>query len=215
LFVDLSGYTALTDIHGSYTAFKTIEVFQEIALKSLVGKTVIRERIGDELLITSPEPTDLLTTVLKLRRIAEQTSEFLKIKASLHYGELLVSNDKLFGAALNLASRIISIAKSSQIVTSQDFVDLLPKSEKVLFEKIDSCKFKNVGESIAIFKLRDSYFTNDSMNVVDPVCKMILISNNEMLEQEHLGNRYFFCSQKCEKLFVQNPYLFINVSQDL
>ena len=214
LFVDLSGYTALTDIHGGHTAFKTIEVFQQIASKSLTGEAMIKERIGDELLIISAKPLDLLVTILKISRMAEQTSKFLKIKAGMHYGKLLVKGGKLFGATINLAARIIAIAKTDQILCSDDFLNSLPKSEKSLFKKLSNYKFKNIREPIAIFELQSRSNNDDHDNTVDPVCKMILLPSNETISQEHFGKRYYFCSPKCKRLFLQNPLSFINTDTE-
>jgi P-type Cu+ transporter len=39
----------------------------------------------------------------------------------------------------------------------------------------------------------------------DPVCGMQVDERNAAGQAEHAGQRYFFCSQGCQKKFEQNP----------
>ena len=53
LVADLSGYTALTEMHGSDTAADLIDKYLEIVQNSLVGASHLHERKGDEVMIVS------------------------------------------------------------------------------------------------------------------------------------------------------------------
>ena len=52
LIADLSGYTALTEVHGAHAAADLIDTYQEIVERSLVGESRLQERVGDEVMIS-------------------------------------------------------------------------------------------------------------------------------------------------------------------
>ena len=69
-FVDLAGYTALTEQHGDVGAADCAERFYALAERSLIGETRIVKRIGDAVMLVSPTPAECLSTVLGLVRAA-------------------------------------------------------------------------------------------------------------------------------------------------
>src|SRR5687768_8716899 len=79
LMADLSGYTAMTEIHGDTAAMKLAEKYLIICKKSLVGKSIIYEIKGDEILMISNDADDLAMTAIALKRNAENESHFLEI----------------------------------------------------------------------------------------------------------------------------------------
>ena len=56
LIADLSGYTALTETHGSSTAADMIDKYIEIVKESLVGDSELHQSVGDEVLVVSASP---------------------------------------------------------------------------------------------------------------------------------------------------------------
>jgi class 3 adenylate cyclase len=50
---DLSGYTALTETHGSQAAADIMDKYMGIAENCLVGDSRVHERTGDEIMIVS------------------------------------------------------------------------------------------------------------------------------------------------------------------
>ena len=53
LMADLSGYTALTETHGSVSAADLIDKYVRIAKHCLVGDTQLHQRTGDEIMFVS------------------------------------------------------------------------------------------------------------------------------------------------------------------
>ena len=43
------------------------------------------------------------------------------------------------------------------------------------------------------------------MTVTDPVCGMPIDSHDAAATLEHQGTTYYFCSQKCQQRFAQDP----------
>ncbi len=106
LIADLSGYTALTETHGSVSAADLIDKYIRIAEDCRVGNTRIHERTGDEIMFISDSLDSLLETALKLEANTVCEENFLLVHGGLHFGKVLKRADNYFGSAINLTSRI-------------------------------------------------------------------------------------------------------------
>jgi hypothetical protein len=122
LIADLSGYTALTETHGSFSAADLIDKYVEIVNEALVGTSRLQERVGDEVMIMATHADDLLATAdVLLQRTTEQCN-FLQVHGALHYGRLLKRNSSYFGSALNLTSRVAAQAPGGNLFLYSGFL---------------------------------------------------------------------------------------------
>ena len=78
---DLTGYTAMTEVHGGRTAACVIEKFVSLVENSLVGRARFMQRVGDQVMIVSESPDDLAKTAIRLYKNSEQEPHFLPIHA--------------------------------------------------------------------------------------------------------------------------------------
>lgn len=89
MMADLSGYTAMTEIHGADSAISIIDKYLDIVKKSLVGSSHLHERIGDEMVIVADSAEDLAYTATFMFEQAHNENEFLPLHAGLHYGPIV------------------------------------------------------------------------------------------------------------------------------
>jgi len=80
LMADLSGYTALTETHGSIAAADIIDKYIGIVENCLVGDCRVHERTGDELMIVSDSPDFLLATALMIGKNTSNEENFLQVQ---------------------------------------------------------------------------------------------------------------------------------------
>ena len=201
LMADLSGYTALTEVHGDRAAMLVINKFLDIAKKSLAGESRLLERSGDQLVIISEDADDLARTAMALLRNSESESYFLPIHAGLHYGTVFEHNGHFYGSTLNLASRISSRAKGNRILCSGDFIDAM--AEPDIFRTVyqGSVNFKNVFEAREIFELQALSSLEKFELKIDPICQMQL-DEQQLNISYHTGHEDFhFCSEDCKDIF--------------
>jgi class 3 adenylate cyclase len=102
LMADLSGYTALTETHGSVLAADLIDKYVSIAENSLVGDCKLHERTGDEIMIVSSSPDSLLATAMKIGRHTSNEENFLMIHGGLLYGKVFIRGISFFGCSIIL-----------------------------------------------------------------------------------------------------------------
>src|SRR5882757_5149288 len=131
LMADLSGYTALTETHGSAAAADIIDKYIAIVENCLVGDSRVHERTGDELMIVSSFPDFLLATALVIGKNTSNEENFLMVHGGLHYGKVLMRGNSYFGTAINITSRIASKANAGTYWCSDEFVNAL--SDKTVF----------------------------------------------------------------------------------
>src|SRR5436190_6700520 len=134
LMADLSGYTALTETHGAFSAAEIIDKYIEIVNNSLVGDSCLHERVGDEVMIVSNSPDNLIFTALMLLQNTVKEYNFLQVHGGLHYGKILKRNNSFFGSAINLTSRIASEAPSGIFWCSDDYLNALSNKTSLKFQ---------------------------------------------------------------------------------
>lgn len=68
LMADLTGYTAMTDVHGGASAAKLVNKYMEIVEAARHGTTQVMQRIGDQVVMIAGDSGDLLETSSRSRR---------------------------------------------------------------------------------------------------------------------------------------------------
>ena len=133
LMADLSGYTALTETHGSVAAADLIDKYIGIVENCLVGDSKLHERTGDEIMIVSESPDFLLATALMIGKKTSDEENFLQVHGGLHYGKVLKRGNSYFGSAINLTSRIAAKANAGTYWCSEEYVNALSDKSVISF----------------------------------------------------------------------------------
>ncbi len=200
LIADLSGYTALTETHGSISAADLIDKYVDIVNASLTGDSTLQERVGDEVMIVSASADDLLATAELLLQTTLDQYNFLQIHGGLHYGKVLKRNNSYFGSALNLTSRIASQATAGTFLCSEEFIHAMSDKSMYQFKSKGRYTFKNVTDEKEIFEITLEQPTHF---YIDPICRM-MINKNENAFSHPKRNNLLFCSQNCLNIYLRN-----------
>lgn len=197
LMADLSGYSALTETHGAISAADLIDKYVAIVKECLVGDSKLTERVGDEVMIISTSPDDLLSTAAMILKRTSKEDNFLRVHGGLHYGEVLQRNNSYFGSTINLTSRIAKQASPGTFWCSGEFVAALTEHSIFNLTPKGKYRFKNIAEEKEIAELtgasRHTFY-------VDPVCHMLILDTN--LATKHLGSEeIYFCSATCQEIY--------------
>lgn len=198
LIADLSGYSAMTEIHGSFSAADMIDKYVSIVNDSLVADSFLHERVGDEVMIISSSPGNLLATAEILCKNLSEENHFLQIHAGLHYGQLLKRGNGFFGSALNIASRIASLAEPGTVRCSETFLRELDPASAANFKPIGKSQFKNISEPLEIFELDRDYKIDFH---IDPVCRMIVFDHSKSFTHP-TDPKKVFCSEECRQIYM-------------
>ena len=206
LMADLTGYTAMTDVHGGASAAKIVGKYMEIVDAALHGSTKVMQRIGDQVVMIAEDSNHLLDTARKLNTLTREEHHFLSIHAGLHYGNILIENENLFGSTINIAARIMNIACGSQILCSSIFLSRLSTDSQKLFRSIGVYKLKNVMTTVELFELIHAPVGEV---YIDPVCHRHIDPMKQTRFSDYQGVTYHFCSDYCKSLFLAAPGQFL------
>lgn len=197
LMADLSGYTALTETHGSVSAADLIDKYIRIAEDCLVGNSRLHQRTGDEIMFVSDSPDSLLATALMLEANTANEENFLQVHGGLHYGKVLKRADSYFGSAINLASRIAAKAVAGTFWCSDEFVNSIADRSVCTFKSKGNHLFKNINGEKEVFELGTEKIKT---NYIDPVCRMLILNTQNAVHHPEKDELYF-CSSHCLELY--------------
>jgi class 3 adenylate cyclase len=130
LFTDIVDFTCFTYEAGEAMSNKFRHVHDEIIIKQIKkdGFGEIIKQIGDSFLIVFSDPTLAVKSALKLQELFHLNAEnltykgyTLKVRIGIHMGQVSIEEQvvaDIFGIHVNMASRVLSLAKGGQVIVS-------------------------------------------------------------------------------------------------
>jgi len=132
LFADICGSTRLFEEYGDWQARQ----IESRILETLKARTVefdgsVIKTIGDEIMCRFADAARAFAAACEMHRAIKDDLSLLEfdiaVKIGLQHGPVLVEADDLFGDAVNVASRMVSLAKADQIITTRETARRLPE----------------------------------------------------------------------------------------
>jgi adenylate cyclase len=162
LFADVTGSTRIYELLGDQRGLAVINSCIGAALDATQteGGAAVRT-IGDELMAVFPTPSSALSAALAMQRRMEVLpvvplegrSFKAALRIGLHFGKAVKVQDDYFGDTVNVAARVVSLAKARQILTTGEVLDLLPAELQKLGQEIDNIAVKGRSEPLRIVQV--------------------------------------------------------------
>ncbi|MCC6521165.1 MAG: YHS domain-containing protein [Polyangiaceae bacterium] len=203
-FVDLAGFTALTEAHGDASAAGVAERFYGLCEHALVGDTRVVKHIGDAVMLVSTSPEAMARTLLALAAQIDAVPEFPGFRAGFHTGPAVERGGDYFGAAVNLASRVAAHARSGQILCTRPVATALEAAGLGTCAPSGVARFKNVAEAVEVLVLERAP-ASTSGEELDPVCRMRIDRASAPATLPYAGRTWAFCSFECAQRFAREP----------
>ncbi len=156
MFADVSGSSALYKRLGNTQAKAIIdETVQFMTAITIVHEGTVVKTIGDEIMARFNESTQACEAAIAIqqRAIKEPRLKDLGIRIGIAYGEVLITNDDVFGDIVNDAAHVAHIARANQIVVTQAVVDTLEDSLRRDCQMFDRINIKGETEKTLIYRL--------------------------------------------------------------
>ena len=141
VFVDLTGYTRLTEEHGDEVAVRLASTLQreaEAVATANDGRLV--KLLGDGAMLRFPDAERGLMAALALVKALTDHGN-LPSRAGVHAGPLIERDLDLFGRTVNLASRLAEAAGPGEVLVSEA-VRQAVDNPTVRFEQTDGTVLK-------------------------------------------------------------------------
>lgn len=205
-FVDIAGYTALTDSHGEFAAADLVRDFGDLLDAAVADAGNVHELTGDNALIVFPGPSEGIAALATLFRMISNQKNFPVVRAGLHHGSALLRQGRYFGTTINLAARVAAQAKGGQLLCTEPIARMLmldSKKSDLAAEYLGKAALRNLPESIDLYEIISSTFSRG--HVIDPVCKMQIDKREAAGELQYESRKYWFCSLTCVERFARSP----------
>ena len=147
-FTDLEGFTSFTDTHGDSAAAALINEHHRVAgpvVRRWHGRVV--KHLGDGLLCTFPDANGAIRAALEL---LENAPSPLRLRAGLHVGEAMVTQDDVVGQVVNVAARVTETAKGNQVVLTAETARAAGVVPGVEFRHFRKRRLKGISERMEL-----------------------------------------------------------------
>jgi adenylate cyclase len=203
-FVDLAGFTAMTEAHGDTEAVAIVRAFRDRALQILGPADELVKTIGDAVMLRFPTPE---AAIVALRQLLERElvvrDAVLLPRAGAHHGHAVVVDGDYDGAAVNLAARVAGEARGGQLLVTERAA-VAARDVGAIITHVGSVELRNVSESVDVYDVRVGEDTDTV--VTDPVCRMrVPTTGDDAVAVDWSGRRYHFCGLPCVARFAANP----------
>jgi adenylate cyclase len=201
-FVDLEGFTALTEAQGDEDAADIATRFADMTRAALGPGDRLVKTIGDAVLVTSRDPAGGVALIERLLTNAAAEAGFPTLRAGLHHGEAVWREGDVFGAAVNLAARVASEAHAGEVLGTEP-IAAAARASGIPVAELGAVLLKNVHAPIALYSL--GLVVGATETPVDPVCRTPVDRRAAAGRLRHQGTEYWFCSLTCAAAFASNP----------
>ena len=161
LFADIAQSTALYETLGDKIAQNLIGrclmLLSDVTIRH--GGRVIKT-IGDEIMCTFSTPDEVVEAAMEMQHCLEDITIEEKpeiaapnIYVGFHFGPVINEGGDVFGDAVNVAARMVQLAKERQIFTTEDTVNMLADKHRANTRWIDQTTIKGKGGEIKIYEV--------------------------------------------------------------
>lgn len=205
VFTDLSSFTPLTEVMGDQAASRVVQRFAELvygAAARWTGRIV--KQIGDAAMLVFFDPQAAVSFSLDLVETARREPSFPAARCGVHWGPALYREGDYFGAAVNLAARLVAAADRHQVVVSAAVRDRATDLGGVEFRPRGATTLKGILDTPELFDAVRSEH-EPPLRLRDLVCGMELAPSEVAARLTLGGEERAFCSDACLRRFVANP----------
>ncbi|TQC48560.1 adenylate/guanylate cyclase domain-containing protein [Rhodococcus sp. WS4] len=127
-FADLVGFTLLGEQVTPADLGRVAERLDRLATDRLVPPVRLVKTIGDAVMMVSPDPNALAYAALDLVQAA-RAEGLPPLRAGIAWGTAVPSAGDWFGRPVNMASRVVAVAPSREVIVTGEFYDELDTDE--------------------------------------------------------------------------------------
>jgi adenylate cyclase len=206
-FVDVSGFTALTEREGDEHAVEILTAFRAL-LRDICARRGVRiaKWLGDGVMLVCVETRPLLATILELQHVVCEASGLIQtvsIRSGITSGDvILMEGDDYIGHCVNLAARLCDLAEGGEALADPSVIEELPRwgtahaHEDISLRGIE----RRVSPSSIGMAAVGPY------HLLDPICGLPMSpATAEETERDGRGGLTLFCSLSCLDTWRNRP----------
>lgn len=145
-FVDLVGYTALSQELEDEEIAALVGRFEALAYDTVAehGARVVK-MIGDEVMFVGEDANAAARIALRLTERSAVDDVLPEARAGLACGPVVVYEGDYYGPVVNLASRMVELARPGSVLASEEVHDLLRDDGEFRFDRLRTRRIRDIG----------------------------------------------------------------------
>jgi adenylate cyclase len=150
LFCDLVGFTALTDMEGDHRAAAVGATLQSRVRGAAADHDAeVVKGMGDAAMVRCADPTAAIRLALCLVDEVDSDPALPPIRIGVHSGSAVSHDGDWYGRAVNVASRLCSVAAGGEVLVSESTLSAASELPKITVGERRLHWLKNVTEPVA------------------------------------------------------------------
>ena len=201
-FVDLAGFSAITDVYGDASAIAVLQRFEALVCEALEGLGPPVKWIGDEVMFGFPDPATALRVLGRLIPACRSEPRIPLTRTGLNHGPVLRRSNDLFGSTVNIAARIASFASPGQLLATQAVAGIAAESG-IVARDMGKAALRSIADPVSLYSIEFAPTFDPAW--IDPVCKMLApyAAYNRTMPTEP-----WFCSERCADAYRRSPEIY-------
>jgi adenylate cyclase len=206
-FVDVSGFTALTEMEGDERAVDVLTAFRSL-LRDICARRGVRiaKWLGDGVMLVCVDTRPLLETILEVHYVVNEVGavDTVSIRSGVTCGDvILMEGDDYIGHCVNVAARLCDLASSGDALAAPAVMDHLPSWGHVVSETHVS--LRGVEKPVPASSIRMAG-SSEPDTARDPICGIPLSEDTaEEIAHDARGRTVLFCSPGCVDTWRRRP----------
>ena len=205
--MDVSGFTALTELEGDERAVDVLTAFRAL-LRDICSRRGVRiaKWLGDGVMLVCVDTRPLLETILELHHVVGEVSgpvQTVSIRSGMTAGDvILMEGDDYVGHCVNVAARLCDLATAGEALAAPSVMDALPSWGLALEET--EVTLRGVEKPVPASSIRMARAGADGYR--DPICGIPLSHDTaEEIAHDVRGDVILFCSPGCVDTWRRRP----------
>ncbi len=150
-FVDISGYTTMTERQGDTEAVRASEIIREHAQRvARAHQGSLVKLLGDGAMVHFQDARQAVAAIWDLVGILGEDG--LPAHAGIHAGSMMEHDGDFYGSTVNLASRITGQAGAGEVLVSAPVVGPTP-SQGFDFEALEPVQLKGIDRPVELYRV--------------------------------------------------------------
>jgi adenylate cyclase len=193
-FVDLSGFTAMTQASGDEHAVSVLTGFRA-AVRDICSRRGVRiaKWLGDGAMLVSVEKTPVVAAALEL--LFRSENKEVAVRCGITTGQvILLEGDDYIGHAVNVAARLCDLAIRDEVLAIAEMIEFLPPW--VCVTDAQKVALRGLDQPVDVVRLGLRATGIDS--IPDPICGLPLETTTAAtVGRGQSGDPVLFCSESC------------------
>ena len=203
-FIDLSGFTALTETEGDERAVSVLSAFRSM-VRDICSRRGVRiaKWLGDGAMLVGVDTTPVVAATLEMQVGIRKIDQPITVRCGLTSDHVILhEGDDYIGHAVNVAARLCDIAPGGEVWAGPNIVEHLPRWGAVISE--GEITIRGLEQPLWVARL--GFAPLEGAVFPDPVCGIPLtLAVAEVTDRDALGNPVLFCSESCRDTWEHRP----------